>query len=69
MPQGTIKHYDEAERTGSLLLEDRTEIAIDSASTEGTNVRTLRIGQRVRFDLEDADGRPVARALRLVTFD
>ena len=69
MPQGTIKHYDEAERTGSLLLEDRTEIAIDPASTEGTNVRTLRIGQRVRFDLEDADGRPVARALRLVTFD
>ena len=69
MPQGTIKHYDDAEGFGSLLTEDRTEVAIDRRSTEGSGILTLRIGQRVRFTLADAEGGPVARDLRLVTFE
>jgi cold shock CspA family protein len=68
MPQGTIKDYDEQARAGSLLQDDRTEIFIDRTSTEGSNVRTLRIGQRVSFEVTDEGGRPVARGLRLVTF-
>jgi cold shock CspA family protein len=67
--QGTIKDFDEKTRTGSLLMDDRTEVAIEAASTAGAGIRTLRIGQRVRFELEDRDGRPVARRLRLVTFE
>ena len=31
--------------------------------------RTLRIGQRVKFDLSDEGGKKVARALRIVTID
>jgi cold shock CspA family protein len=69
LPQGTIKHYDEGEGSGSLLTDDRTEVAIDRGSTEGSGILTLRIGQRVRFTLVDADDGPVARQLRLVTFD
>jgi cold shock CspA family protein len=69
VPQGTIKHYDDAEGSGSLLTEDHTEVAIDRRSTEGSGILTLRIGQRVRFTLADADGAPVARDLRLVTFE
>ena len=53
MDQGTIKHFDERERTGTLLTDDRTEVAIDAGSLEGSEVLTLRIGQRVRFDLVD----------------
>lgn len=68
MPQGTIKDYDAAARAGSLLLDDRTEIQIDQDSTEGSGIRTLRIGQRVSFEVADDAGRPVARGLRLVTF-
>ena len=68
MPQGTIKDYDEQARAGSLLQDDRTEIFIDRTSTEGSNVRTLRIGQRVSFEVADEGGRPMARGLRLVTF-
>ena len=34
--QGTIKHFDESDRTGSLLTDDRTEVAIDEASLEGS---------------------------------
>jgi cold shock CspA family protein len=67
--QGTVKEFDDAERIGSLLMEDRTEVGIDPTSLEGAAIRTLRIGQRVRFDLADEGGRKVARSLRLVTVD
>jgi cold shock CspA family protein len=67
--QGTIKDFDEQDRTGTLLTDDRSEIAIDASSLEGSEIRTLRIGQRVKFELEDRDGTPVARSLRLVTWE
>lgn len=69
MDQGTIKDFDDQARTGSLLTDDRTEVAIDAGSLEGSEVLTLRIGQRVRFETEQRDGTPVARSLRLVTWD
>ena len=69
MTQGTIKHYDDATQTGSLLLDDSTEVAIDASSIGDEAVRTLRLGQRVKFDVDEQQGRPVARALRLVTFE
>ena len=42
MAQGTIKDWDEETRTGSLLMEDRTEVGIDATSIEGSNIRTAR---------------------------
>ena len=69
MDQGTIKDFDHGDRTGTLLTDDRAEIAIDPASLEGSNILTLRIGQRVKFDVEERDGTRVARSLRVVTFD
>ena len=67
--QGTIKHFNEGDRTGSLLTDDRVEVRIDAASLEGSGVRTLRIGQRVSYEREDVDGAPVARGLHLVTVE
>jgi cold shock CspA family protein len=67
--QGTIKEFDVGSRNGSLLMEDHSEIAIDATSMEGAGLRTLRIGQRVKFDLVEEAGRKVARSLRLVTID
>ena len=67
--QGTIKHYDEETRTGSLVTDDRTEVAIDPASDAAHDYRMLRVGQRVRFEITQIDGRRVARSLRLVTFE
>ena len=69
MDQGTIKDFDEGERTGTLLTDDRTEVAIEAGSLEGSIVLTLRIGQRVRFETEERDGKLVARSLRLVTWE
>ena len=67
MAQGTIRDFDVEARTGSLLMEDRTEVHIDPTSLEGSGVRYLRLGQRVKFDVVEEGGRKVARTLRLVT--
>ena len=40
----------------------------DATSTEGSEVRSLRIGQRVDFDVAQDGGASVARSLHLVTF-
>lgn len=69
MPQGTIKSYDTDSREGVLFTDDQTEVHIDATSVEGANVRLLRIGQRVSFDIAEESGRKLARGLRLVTFD
>jgi cold shock CspA family protein len=69
MPQGTIKHYDPSTRSGVLLQDDRSEVQIDVTSMEGAGLRTLRIGQRVKFDLAEEAGKKVARSLRHITFD
>jgi cold shock CspA family protein len=69
MPQGTIKTYDIPTRSGSLLTDERDEIGIDRGSMEGSGIRYLRIGQRVKFEVADESGKKVARTLRIVTFD
>jgi cold shock CspA family protein len=66
--QGTVKTYDTNTRTGSLLTDDGTEIAIDERSFGDPPARFLRIGQRVRFDVETAAEGTVSRDLHLVTF-
>ena len=69
MPQGTIKDYDVEEGTGSLLMDDATEVVIDPVSIEGSgHIRYLRIGQRVVFDLAEEGGRPVARSMKIISF-
>ena len=69
MAQGTIKHYDAQGQTGSVLMDDHTEVQIDAMSTLDSGLRTLRLGQRVRFDVEEQDGALVARRLRILTVD
>ncbi|MEW6059363.1 MAG: hypothetical protein AB1551_04355 [Actinomycetota bacterium] len=69
MAQGTIKEFDPVSRVGTLVMDDRTEVLIDFMSLDGAGIRTLRIGQRVKFVLEEEAGRKLARNLRLVTFD
>ncbi|MDP9328940.1 MAG: cold shock domain-containing protein [Actinomycetota bacterium] len=68
MAQGTIKDFDDQTRSGTLLQDDRSEVLIDAESLEGAGIRTLRLGQRVIYDLADESGSKVARRLRLVTF-
>jgi cold shock CspA family protein len=67
--QGTIRNFDEQDRTGTLVTDDRVEVVIDADSLDGSGILTLRIGQRVKFETEDRDGATIARSLRLVTWD
>lgn len=69
MDQGTIKDFDEEGRTGVLLTDGRAEVVIDADSLDASGIRTLRIGQRVKFETEERDGTTVARSLRIVTWD
>ena len=69
MAQGTIKDYRDSDQAGPLLMDDRTEVFIDQTSTEGSgHIRSLRIGQRVVFDLAEEGGRKVARGLKIISF-
>ncbi len=68
MAQGTVKDFDVEAQTGTLLMDDRTEVAIEPASIEGSEVRYLRIGQRVDFEVAEEGARKVARGLHIVTF-
>jgi len=66
--QGTIKRFDDSARTGTVVTDDRTEVAIDAGSFDDDVLLTLRLGQRVIFEIEERDAQPTARHLRLVTF-
>ncbi len=66
MPQATVKAYDSLTRTGALVADDgTTEYAIEPEAMEGSMFRFLRPGQRVTFDLLEAEGTAKVRNLRI----
>ena len=69
MPQGTIKRYDHQSRTAVLLDDQLVQLEVDREAIAASGVLELRLGQRVRFELEDdADGTPRVTNIALVTF-
>lgn len=67
MPQGTIKSYDEAARSGIIIDDTRVELAFDAASFAGSGLRMLRLGQRVRFTVEGEGDATRIRDLNILT--
>lgn len=66
MPQGTIKTFDQQTFSGSLVMDDQTELTFDTDTFAASHLMQLRPGQRVRFDVEgEEDGRQV-RNLQIV---
>lgn len=53
--QATVKTFDPATRSGSVFLDDGTEIPFDAEAFDAGPLRHLRSGQRVNILL--ADGR------------
>jgi 2-phospho-L-lactate/phosphoenolpyruvate guanylyltransferase len=49
--QATVRSYDPATRSGSVLLDDGTELPYDAPALLSSNVRFLRSGQRVRIEV------------------
>ena len=61
MPQGTIRSFDAATRTGTLLDDQLVELRFSGRAMQASGLRELRIGQRVRYTVTgDADGPEVA---------
>ena len=57
MPQGTVKRYDHDSRTAVLLDDQLVQLEVGREAMAASGVLELRLGQRVKFELEeDADG-------------
>jgi 2-phospho-L-lactate guanylyltransferase len=52
--QATLRTFDAATRTGDVLLDDGTVVAFDAAAFDASGLRLLRIGQRVRLEVDAA---------------
>jgi 2-phospho-L-lactate guanylyltransferase len=59
--QGTVASFDPRERSGTVLLDDGTEVPFPSTAFDASGLRLLRPGQRLR--LEQRDGTVIALAL------
>ncbi|MFC6878860.1 MULTISPECIES: hypothetical protein [Actinomadura] len=62
--QATVRDYDAATRSGSVLLDDGSELAFDGDAFAAGGLRMLRLGQRVNLA---TDGERVT-AITLSTF-
>lgn len=50
--QGTVKAFDTQTRSGSVLLDDGTELPFDAEAFAAGGLRLLRFGQRVNLALD-----------------
>jgi cold shock CspA family protein len=53
MPQGTVKTFDPETGTGVVVQDDLVERPIDREAFTASRLMELRLGQRVRFELEE----------------
>lgn len=60
MPQGTVKTYDSSTQTAVLLTDELVELGVDREAYAASGLLELRIGQRVRYELQqDGDEKRV----------
>jgi cold shock CspA family protein len=52
MPQGTVKFFDPETNTGVVMLDDQEELPVDAETFAASGLLELRLGQRVRVDVE-----------------
>ncbi|WP_395108652.1 cold-shock protein [Actinomadura sp. SCN-SB] len=55
--QGTVRTFDAETRSGSVLLDDGTELPFDAEAFAAGGLRLLRFGQRVNLAVDGRDGR------------
>ena len=51
--QGTVRHFDPHSRGGDVLLDDGSVLAFPARAFDASGLRLLRIGQRVRLEVDD----------------
>ena len=64
--QGVVKVYDPVTGAGVIIRDDdRSEVYLRPGALDGSIFRTLRQGQRIVFEVDDQDGRPFAKSVRI----
>jgi cold shock CspA family protein len=67
MPQGTVKHFDPETFTGTVLTDGQEELPFDSETFRTSGRLELRLGQRVRFHVEEGEGGKRVKNLQIVS--
>lgn len=53
--QGTVWEFDDEQCQGHVVLDDGRTMPFSQAVFAASGLRLLRVGQRVRFELDDAE--------------
>ena len=53
--QATVRTFDAVTRSGTVLLDDGTELPYDADAFDAGHIRLLRVGQRVRIEIDGSD--------------
>ncbi len=67
MPQGTVKSYDPRTHATVVLDDDLNEHVVDAETFRASGLRELRLGQRVRFELEGTEDEPRVTNLNIIS--
>jgi cold shock CspA family protein len=59
VPQGTVKSFDPMTKTAVVLDDALNELLVDRAAFARSGLRELRLGQRVRFEVEPEGSKSV----------
>jgi 2-phospho-L-lactate guanylyltransferase len=65
--QGTISAFDDVTRDGRVLLDDGVELTFPASALDGTRLRFLRPGQRVRLETVGSGAEQSVVRLQILT--
>ena len=64
MPEGTVKWFDDKKGFGFISQDEGQDIFVHHSSVDMPGFKTLAEGDRVSFEVEEADRGPKARDVR-----
>ncbi len=50
--QATVRSFDPGSRSGTVVLDDGSELPYDRDAFDAGGIRLLRVGQRVRIEVD-----------------
>lgn len=65
--QATVSAYDAGTRSGRVLLDDGVELGFPAEALDGTGLRLLRAGQRVRLTTTGEGAAMTVTSLQILT--
>jgi cold shock CspA family protein len=65
--QGTVSAYDADTHSGRVLLDDGVELPFAASALDGSRLRLLRSGQRVRLETTGTAGSLRVVGLQILT--